>query len=103
MRIVMNGQQAFGAAVLEALLEGGEDVVAVYCAPDKPDRPSDPLGRWRASTAHTRATTRDLCRSHASLLRRYALAASSRPPSSLTTTTAPKPAWRASSASSSSA
>ena len=43
MRIVMNGQQAFGAAVLEALLERGEDVVAVYCAPDKPDRPRDPL------------------------------------------------------------
>ncbi len=43
MRIVINGQQAFGAAVLAALLEGGEDVVAVYCAPDKPDRPPDPL------------------------------------------------------------
>src|SRR5215208_3625600 len=43
MRIVVNGQQAFGAAVLDALLERGEDVVAVYCAPDKPDRPPDPL------------------------------------------------------------
>jgi methionyl-tRNA formyltransferase len=43
MRIVVNGQQAFGAAVLEALLERGEDVVAAYCAPDKPDRPPDPL------------------------------------------------------------
>jgi methionyl-tRNA formyltransferase len=43
MRIVMNGQQAFGAAVLEALLERGEDVVAVYCAPDKEGRPPDPL------------------------------------------------------------
>jgi methionyl-tRNA formyltransferase len=43
MRIVVNGQQAFGAAVLEALLERGEDVVAVYCAPAKPDRPPDPL------------------------------------------------------------
>ena len=43
MRIVVNGQQAFGADVLTALLEHGEDVVAVYCAPDKPDRPSDPL------------------------------------------------------------
>jgi methionyl-tRNA formyltransferase len=43
MRIVVNGQQAFGAAVLEALLERGEDVVAVYCAPDKPGRPPDPL------------------------------------------------------------
>src|SRR4051812_29010127 len=43
MRIVVNGQQAFGAEVLKALLAHGEDVVAVYCAPDKPDRPPDPL------------------------------------------------------------
>jgi methionyl-tRNA formyltransferase len=43
MRVVVNGQQAFGAAVLEALLEGGEDVVAVYCAPDEPGGPPDPL------------------------------------------------------------
>jgi methionyl-tRNA formyltransferase len=43
MRIVVNGQQAFGAEVLKALLEHGEDVVAVYCAPDKPGRPPDPL------------------------------------------------------------
>jgi methionyl-tRNA formyltransferase len=43
MRIVVNGQQAFGAAVLEALLKRGEDVVAVYCAPDEPGGPPDPL------------------------------------------------------------
>jgi methionyl-tRNA formyltransferase len=43
MRIVVNGQQAFGAAVLEALIERGENVVAVYCAPDKEGRPPDPL------------------------------------------------------------
>jgi methionyl-tRNA formyltransferase len=43
MRIVVNGQQAFGAAVLEALLERGEHVVAVLCAPDKEGRPRDPL------------------------------------------------------------
>lgn len=43
MRIVVNGQQAFGKAVLEALIERGEDVVAVYCAPDRPGRPVDPL------------------------------------------------------------
>src|SRR4051812_44411792 len=43
MRIVVNGQQAFGAAVLEALLERGEEVVAVYCAPDKEGKPPDPL------------------------------------------------------------
>jgi methionyl-tRNA formyltransferase len=43
MRIVVNGQQAFGAEVLKALLDHGEDVVAVYCAPDKEGRPPDPL------------------------------------------------------------
>jgi len=43
MRIVVNGQQAFGKAVLEALLARGETVVAVYCAPDKDGRPIDPL------------------------------------------------------------
>jgi len=34
MRIVVHGQQAFGKSVLEALLERGENVVGVYCAPD---------------------------------------------------------------------
>jgi methionyl-tRNA formyltransferase len=34
MRIVVHGQQAFGKSVLEALLERGETVVGVYCAPD---------------------------------------------------------------------
>ena len=43
MRIVLNGQQAFGKAVLEALLERGENVVGVYCGPDKEGRPIDPL------------------------------------------------------------
>ena len=43
MRIVLNGQQAFGKAVLEALLERGENVVGVYCGPDKQGRPLDPL------------------------------------------------------------
>jgi len=43
MRIVVHGQQAFGKAVLEKLLERGEDVVAVFCAPDKEGRPLDPI------------------------------------------------------------
>jgi methionyl-tRNA formyltransferase len=43
MRIVVNGQQAFGADVLKALLERGEEVVAVYCAPDKEGGKPDPL------------------------------------------------------------
>ena len=43
MRIVVHGQEAFGKAVLEALLERGEEVVGVYCAPDKEGRPEDLL------------------------------------------------------------
>ncbi len=43
MRIVVHGQQAFGRAVLERLLDKGENVVAVFSAPDKAGRPRDPL------------------------------------------------------------
>jgi len=43
MRIIVNGQQAFGKASLEAMLDRGDDVVAVYCAPDKQGRPVDPI------------------------------------------------------------
>jgi methionyl-tRNA formyltransferase len=43
MRIVIHGQQAFGRAVLERLIERGEDIVAVCTAPDKEGRPLDPL------------------------------------------------------------
>src|SRR5882672_1505855 len=43
MRIVVHGQQAFGKAVLEALLKRGENVVAVYAAPEKPGQKADPL------------------------------------------------------------
>ena len=43
MRIVVHGQQAFGKAVLEALIKRGEDVVAVYVAPEKPGAKADPL------------------------------------------------------------
>ena len=43
MRIVLHGQQAFGQAVLEKLLDRGEDVVAVCCAPSKEGKPEDPL------------------------------------------------------------
>ncbi len=43
MRIVVHGQQAFGRAVLEKLLERGETVVAVCCAPEKEGKPADPL------------------------------------------------------------
>ncbi len=44
MKIIVMGQQAFGKAALEKILTDGDDeVVAVYCAPDKPNRPIDPL------------------------------------------------------------
>ena len=44
MRIILNGQQAFGKAALEAILEKGEDeIVAVYTAPDKEGHPVDPV------------------------------------------------------------
>src|SRR6202042_1398139 len=43
MRIVVHGQQAFGKAVLEALIKRGEDVVAVYVAPEKPGAKADAL------------------------------------------------------------
>ena len=43
MRIVVHGQQAFGKAVLERLLEQKENIVAVCTAPDKEGRPLDPL------------------------------------------------------------
>ena len=43
MRIVVHGQQAFGKAVLEALLKRGENVVAVYVAPEKQGAKADPL------------------------------------------------------------
>ncbi|MBM3224636.1 MAG: methionyl-tRNA formyltransferase [Candidatus Tectomicrobia bacterium] len=51
MRIVVHGQQAFGKSVLEALLERGEEVIAVYCAPDpKQGGRPDPLKE--AALAH---------------------------------------------------
>ena len=46
MRIVLHGQQAFGKAVLERLLERGEDVVAVCSAPEKEGKPRDPLAEF---------------------------------------------------------
>ncbi len=43
MRIIVMGQQAFGKAVLEAMLARGDQVVAVHCAPDRQGRPADPI------------------------------------------------------------
>ncbi len=43
MKILVHGQQAFGKAVLERLLERGDNVVGVFTAPDKEGRPLDPV------------------------------------------------------------
>jgi methionyl-tRNA formyltransferase len=43
MKLIVHGQQAFGKSVLEGLLQRGEEVLAVYCEPDKEGRPADPI------------------------------------------------------------
>ncbi len=43
MRIAIFGQQAFGKSVLEAFLDRGDEVAAVFCAPTKPGARPDPL------------------------------------------------------------
>ena len=48
MRIIVHGQQAFGKSVLEALLDRGEDIIGVYCAPDREGRPPDPIKQCAA-------------------------------------------------------
>ena len=49
MRIVVHGQQAFGRSVLDAL-EPGDEIVAVYIAPEKEGQRADPLKE--AALAH---------------------------------------------------
>ena len=43
MRIAIIGQQDFGKAALEAFTARGDDVAAVFCAPDKPGARPDAL------------------------------------------------------------
>ncbi|KXW56232.1 methionyl-tRNA formyltransferase [Ferrovum sp. PN-J185] len=43
MRLVIIGQQDFGKAVLDAFLARGDDVLAVFCAPEKDGAKADPL------------------------------------------------------------
>ena len=44
MRLIVMGQQAFGKDVLAKLLDAGTDeVVAVYCEPDRDGKPIDPI------------------------------------------------------------
>ncbi|MEM9370994.1 MAG: methionyl-tRNA formyltransferase [Pseudomonadota bacterium] len=56
MRLIVMGQQAFGKDALEKILHAGVDeVVAVYCAPDKEGKPIDPLkefAREKGLTIH---------------------------------------------------
>ena len=77
MRIVIHGQQAFGKAVLERLMEGPDEVVGVLCPPDEEGRPPDPLkaagldrglpihqpGSWKTDEALelVRSLRSDLC------------------------------------------
>ncbi len=78
MRIVLIGQQAFGKSVLDAILEAGKDeVVGVFCSPDKEGGREDPLkagavergipvfqpGRFRSDDAIARfnGLSPDLC------------------------------------------
>ena len=44
MRVIVMGQQAFGKDALAKILDAGtDDVVAVYCEPDREGRPVDPI------------------------------------------------------------
>ncbi len=60
MRIVVHGQQAFGKSVLEALVERGENVIAVYCAPDPKHSPIISLCTSRARSVTSRRCGRHL-------------------------------------------
>jgi methionyl-tRNA formyltransferase len=47
MRLIVHGQQAYGKSVLQSIIEKGVDeVIAVYCAPDKEGRPLDPIKEY---------------------------------------------------------
>ena len=43
MRIAVIGQAAFGKDVLAALADKGENIVGVFCPPDREGRPFDPI------------------------------------------------------------
>jgi methionyl-tRNA formyltransferase len=43
MRIAIIGQRDFGKAVLDAFVDRGDSVAGVFCAPEKPGSPPDPL------------------------------------------------------------
>jgi methionyl-tRNA formyltransferase len=43
MRVAIIGQRDFGKAVLEGFIQRGDNVVGVFCAPEKPNESADPL------------------------------------------------------------
>jgi methionyl-tRNA formyltransferase len=43
VRVAIIGQQEFGKTVLEALIDRGDTVAGVFCAPEKPGEKPDPL------------------------------------------------------------
>lgn len=70
MRIVLIGQAAFGAAVLEALLERGEQVVAAYTPPDR--APGKPEALKEAALAHGLAVYQPAAYKDEGVYREYA-------------------------------
>ncbi|MCH7910838.1 MAG: methionyl-tRNA formyltransferase [Candidatus Hydrogenedentes bacterium] len=42
-RIILTGQAAFGERVLNALVDRGENIVGVFCPPDRKGKPADPI------------------------------------------------------------
>jgi len=47
VRLIIMGQQTFGKECLEAVINKGKDeVAAVYCAPDKENKPLDPIKEY---------------------------------------------------------
>ena len=77
IRIAVIGQAAFGKDVLAALADNGENVVAVFCPPDREGRPADPIKqeaeergipvlqfrrlRWKRAIAAFMEVKADLC------------------------------------------
>ena len=45
MRIALIGQAAFGADVLKGLIKQGQEVVGVFCPPDRGSKTRPPQGR----------------------------------------------------------
>ncbi|MCA3040350.1 MAG: methionyl-tRNA formyltransferase, partial [Rhodocyclaceae bacterium] len=43
MKIAIIGQQDFGKSVLEALVARGDEIVGVFCAPEKEGAKPDPM------------------------------------------------------------